>query len=201
MLLGTTDGEARNLPTYIAVYRLACKKQHEYFARSAAEQSLTSQVVSPTGSPGLGLAALVLQPLPPIAAVLRRGSLRSEGGSGWGCRSVALQGRQRGAALREQRWLPGAQIIPLPACGIRQRFPGRRRSSLGGLVQKQRRLHSLLGVLLCRALHSLQNGKHVSWRHAERNGSLVSVCLRRAAFCGGLRYHSSHDKGSAARRS
>lgn len=54
MLLGTTDGEARNLPTYIAVYRLACKKQHEYFALSGAEQLLTSQVVSPTGSPGVG---------------------------------------------------------------------------------------------------------------------------------------------------
>lgn len=68
----------------------------------------------------------------------------------------------------------------MPACGIRQRFPGRRRSSLGGLVQKQRRLHPLLGVLLCRALHSPQNGKHVSRRRAERNGK-PSLCLSTAS--------------------
>lgn len=91
-----------------------------------------------------------------------------------------------------------AQIIPVPACGITWHIPDKRRSSLGGLVQKQKKLHPLLGVLLCRALHSLQNGKHVSPRHRENSKLCLSACLCKAAFCGGFCYCSSQERGSAA---
>lgn len=91
-----------------------------------------------------------------------------------------------------------AQIIPVPACGIMWHIPDKRRSSLGGLVQKQRKLHPLLGVLLCRALHSLQNGKHVSPRHRQNGKLCLPACLCKAAFCGGFCYCISQERGSDA---
>lgn len=72
---------------------------------------------------------------------LGRKALAGWAGLDWSCRAAALQGGQRRAALREQQWLPEAQIIPMPACGITWHIPDRRRSSLGGLVQNQRKLH------------------------------------------------------------
>lgn len=83
-------------------------------------------------------------------------TLGSEALAGWA--GPALQSQnQRG----QQQRLPQAQIIPVPACGRTWRVPDRRRSSLGGLLQKQRKLHPLPGAVLCRALHSLRNGNHV----------------------------------------
>lgn len=96
------------------------------------------------------------------------------GGLDWRCRARAQREGQ-------QQWLAAAQIIPVPGCGITWHVPDRRRSSLGGLVQEQRKLHPLPGVLLCRALHSLQNGKHVSVRHEER-GTLCLCCAVHSRF-------------------
>lgn len=104
---------------------------------------------------------------------MRVGTLGRE--AGWV--GLQLQSYSRRAVLPEQQWLPEAQIIPVLACGITRHVPGRRRSSLGGLMQNQRKLHPLLGVLLRRALHSLQNGKRLS--KTRGNGKLcLSVCVK-----------------------
>lgn len=134
---------------------------------------------------------------------MRSGTLGREALAGWvglELGAAALRGGQHGAALREQQWLPEAQIIPVPACGITWHLPARRRSSLGGLVQNQRKLHPRLGVLLCRALHSLRNGKHVSPTQRENGKLCLTASLCKAAFCGGLRYCSSQERGSSARQ-
>lgn len=88
--------------------------------------------------------------------------------------------------------LPGNSRAPLHKASPAGR--GRRICSLEELMREQRGLQPLLSVLLCRALLSLQNGKHVSLTEPQA----VSVCLQKAASCRGLHYCSSQGRGNAA---
>lgn len=155
--------------------------QPQYFVLRGTAELLTSQVAFPPGSHRLGLALLPLQHLLPSCCGV--GDPGERGWVGLELRSRSPARTARSCPLPEQQRLPEAQIIPAPACGITWHIPAGRRSILGGLVQNQRKLHPLLGVLLRRALHSLQNGKHVSPTHAGKTAKLcLSAGLCKAAF-------------------
>lgn len=114
---------------------------------------------------------------------------------GW--TGVLPEGHSR-AAHREQERLPAALTIAIAAGGITQHIPGRRWSSLGGLVRNQKQLHPRLGVLLRGALQYIPcRTGNMSLRDTENGKLCLSACLRGAAVCG-ADTPQQRGKGSSA---